>query len=466
MEMEANIANNRANFQIQVRDTSIPVLLVQRYPSYEFRFLKHLLERTRQIAHPDRKAFALTSVLEEGDNDYVEQDPSASKNFPVGLSELQAFDCVILGDVSPDILSGTNQRHLRDYVVRSGGGMIVMAGPLHMPQAYWESPFAKLLPIEPSARERSPARSGDLPGTPVLPGNTHLSRNQGPFRWRLTELGYQSTILRLRSTQEANQQLFASLPHQHWRLAGIRPHLLAQTLAVSDDEASPGPLLLTQFVGAGRVAFQATDESFQWQSFGGDDLNYQRYWNQLIRWVSRNHSLVERVPTELQLTKSLYRPAEPIWVQARVGWPDRETLIAPPQLRVRSSPKVDLLVPMEAQSEAGRFSARLPDLPPGGYTASLEPLGKDATFVVEAGAGESVALSPDHEQMKRLASVSGGEVVEPSQWLPFLNRIPLPAARFVPSGELVPSWNLPWVVSSMVALLSLEWILRRRQSLP
>jgi hypothetical protein len=49
--------NNSLQRTIEVRDQAIQVLLVQQAPSYEFRFLKSLLERARQPGSPDKPTF-------------------------------------------------------------------------------------------------------------------------------------------------------------------------------------------------------------------------------------------------------------------------------------------------------------------------------------------------------------------------------------------------------------------------
>ncbi len=45
-----NVANNSADRPINVENRLIRVLMVFGNPSYEFRFLKHFLERTTEVA--------------------------------------------------------------------------------------------------------------------------------------------------------------------------------------------------------------------------------------------------------------------------------------------------------------------------------------------------------------------------------------------------------------------------------
>ncbi len=89
--------NNRQQRHVSVRKEQIKVLLVQSYPSYEFRYLKHLLERDATIQ--------LKTVLQESDLDYAEQDQSALRVFPVRREELLQYDVLLFGDVDPAFLS-------------------------------------------------------------------------------------------------------------------------------------------------------------------------------------------------------------------------------------------------------------------------------------------------------------------------------------------------------------------------
>ena len=96
-EGELQTENNRLERTVQVRKEKIRVLLVQAYPSFEFRYLRNMLARDETIE--------LHTVLQEADLEHAEQDASALRVFPVRREELFAYDVVILGDVDPALLS-------------------------------------------------------------------------------------------------------------------------------------------------------------------------------------------------------------------------------------------------------------------------------------------------------------------------------------------------------------------------
>ena len=69
--------NNSKRFSIVVSDDAINVLLVAQRPSYEFRFLKHLFERAKGQGRAGVNLVNLTSVLQDADPRYAEQDRAA-----------------------------------------------------------------------------------------------------------------------------------------------------------------------------------------------------------------------------------------------------------------------------------------------------------------------------------------------------------------------------------------------------
>ena len=88
------------------------MLLVQAYPSFEFRYLKNMLERDSTIQ--------LKTVLQDADLEYAELDQTALRVFPVRREELFAFDVVIFGDVNPSFLSASVLANLHDFVEKEG----------------------------------------------------------------------------------------------------------------------------------------------------------------------------------------------------------------------------------------------------------------------------------------------------------------------------------------------------------
>src|SRR5690606_24835946 len=81
---EEEAADNNSQLRaVSVRNETLKVLMVQSYPNYEFRYLKHLLERSTSQANSSKKTFELSTVLQAADVEYATQDQSARRVFPV-----------------------------------------------------------------------------------------------------------------------------------------------------------------------------------------------------------------------------------------------------------------------------------------------------------------------------------------------------------------------------------------------
>jgi hypothetical protein len=446
LEGEADVANNQLTHVVEVRDTAISVLLVQRFPSFEFRFLKHLLERTRQTANSDRPAFKLTSILEEGDPQYVAQDSSAELTMPVTTADFAKFDAVILGDASPSILTLKSQESLKQFVSEQGGGLMVFAGPNHMPFDFAEGPLSSLLPIEPL--NRASTLSNDT------------------FGWRLTDIGQASLPLQLEATATMNLERWNALPKQTWRAKGLRAKPVAQVLAVCDDSTQE-PLLLSQFAGAGRVVFQATDESYQWQSYLGDDLYYQRYWIQMIRWLAGTKSSPTQTALQLTSDKSRYESGEVVRIDARVGNQILSRL-SDQGVNVdllRDGQSIQTIRLAQSSSDPSGFTNRIDQLAPGKYRAEVHlNVEHPPTFVdfsIMEKPGELSQLGPATEEMIKAAEISLGQYVPLDEldklWSSLPNTKPI---RLQPLNP-IPIWNHWLVVSLLLVLLTTEWVIRR-----
>ena len=137
---EVQSDNNHLEHLVSVRKDQIHVLLAQAYPNYEFRYLKHLLERDNTIE--------LHTILQESDPAYAEIDQSALRAFPVRREDLFKYDVVIFGDVNPTLLGPNVMRNLHEFVTEKGGGLVFISGLRFTPDAYRETPLAALLPLE------------------------------------------------------------------------------------------------------------------------------------------------------------------------------------------------------------------------------------------------------------------------------------------------------------------------------
>src|SRR6056297_937360 len=137
---EVALEDNEGVVTVDVRDDSFRVLLIQGAASYEFRFLKHLLERATN-RDGTRPLVELISVLQQGDPRYADQDRAAARLPPVDSETLESLDLIILSDCNPASLGTVLQTKLAELVVEQGVSLVVVAGPDHLPAALAGTPL-------------------------------------------------------------------------------------------------------------------------------------------------------------------------------------------------------------------------------------------------------------------------------------------------------------------------------------
>jgi hypothetical protein len=453
---ETNERNNRLSRTVEVRDETIRVLFVQEYPSLEFRYLKTLLERGLK-RNGSEKAIQLTTVLQEADPGYVDLDETASRVFPVNREELFAYDVLIFGDVNPAFMSGTVIENVAAFVKERGAGIVFIAGPRHTPLAYRDTALEDLFPVE--------------LGTARLPDDAALVDQS--FRVRPTRLGLSSPQLQLADAPAANLEVWNHLPPIRWLLRAPDTRLAARVLAEHPTRTTatglPLPVLCVQFVGAGRVVFHATDETYLWSRYRGSDEYYERYWLQTIRYLSRSKLLGGNREVEMPADRSQYYRGESVTLQVRF-------------LDERMAPVADDGVVMVLEEQGGRrqrinlhrdsmrrgiFEGTVSDLSEGSYrawvvTPTLDGRPPSRRFSVVPPLGERARLEMDEADLKLASQVSQGRFYLIRSAVRLLDELPRGRQVRIESLPSKPVWNSPLLAGVFVALLVVEWLWRRK----
>ena len=456
---EVSVENNRLSQRIHVRNATLRVLLVQAYPSYEYRFLKDLLSRAmRPGKEGSAKAIQLTTVLQEADLEYVKQDPSSQSVFPVNRDELFAYDVLVFGDVDPAFLSASVMQHIVDFVMERGGGVMFLCGPLFTPLAYRDSPLATLLPIDPTTAAIPPADQ-------VLQAATNV---------RPTPLGLSAPHMQLGDTPAESERLWQRLPGLYWFLSAPDVRPAARVLAVQPQRVGPQgdplPAILLQFVGAGKVILHTTDETYRWSRFPGSTEYYSRYWLQSLRYLSRSKLETAEQMAEITTDRQQYRRGETVRLRVRF-------------FQERQAPAEDDGVVLLVQQLGGRrqqvtlerdairrelFEGSLSGLTDGQYRVWLAASSEQAvarTFTVAAPPGEQARITLDAPDLRKAGKTARGAYAAVGEAQRLLSQLPSGRRITIESLPPEPLWNSSLVAAAFVVLVSLEWLLRKRSGM-
>lgn len=447
---ETELVNNSLEAVVRVQDKTVRVLLVSQVPSYEFRFLKSFLQRATQVGETPSATFELHTVLQDADRAYVDQDDSALRLVPSSREALIEYDAFVFCEFDPQLVSQNSQQAIVEAVTDFGSGCIFVFGLGNSTRRLEGWPLAKLLPTEP---------------VPALAGSKSLQLGQ--LSWQPTSLGISALPMQLAPSPQESLRVWNRLPEFASVCQIEQLKTGAQLLAEAVDPSSgqTAPLLITQFAGAGRTALQASDETYRWTSFMGSDLYYQRYWGQMLRWLSRGRLRGSSERIELLVDPKQARFGGNIRFQVTLG---AEGIKQSQEVEIvidgSSGPARSLSLPPVKQAD-GVYQAELGDLRPGSYRAKLlRPLIESPPseeFSVTAPPGEQASLRANVEGLQDLANQSRGRFYQLSDASRLLAELPPGKPTRLGALPSIPLWNAWWVALLFVTLITTEWILRR-----
>ncbi len=488
---EVDSTNNVMDMPVMVSSDPVKVLLVDAYPRWEFRYLKNLfMQRDKNVRlqyllfHPDQVAGITNRPQRAASATAETTDGAEATLLPANEAEWMKFDVIILGDVAPNDLGVKNQRILRDYVVNRGGSLIVLAGPRHMPQSFDRTPLAEILPVTftPSVR-------------PLL------AAPESEFRLSLTADGRNSVFMKLDDDAARNLEIWNGMPTIYWRNGSImakegatvlayaaatrqgvgEPVLRipdAEVLARQRQTEKEKPLLVSHQAGFGSVLLFGSDHTWRLRYRKGDEYHH-KFWGQILRWATADRIAAGSATVRVGTSRSRYPAGTPVRIMARLATPDYLPIInASPRVLIRSEGgEMKLRRPLRyREGSPGIYATEISSLPEGRYRLELESVGAGegaggtevvssqfaVTAVVDA---EKVELAADGGLLNSVASLTAGRVLDPNELESLFGRLG-PARVTRTERRQIDLWNSwPWLLL-IVALLTAEWVLRKRVRLP
>jgi hypothetical protein len=285
-----------------------------------------------------------------------------------------------------------------------------------------------------------------------------------------TELGLASPQMQLGDTPAETARIWQDLHPLYWLLEApqIKPaaRVLAEHPTRLSSDGRPLPVFVMQYVGAGKVLFHATDDTWMWRYRVGD-VFFARYWVQAVRYLSRSAARQDSA-VELGRTGASIVAAITARVRFRRRAPAPPTTVARRSYSSREGQqnqrvKLSATPPAAASSRepsATRWTAtRL------GRDATLEGKVPSADFLVVAPPGELERVEMDAGELKRAAEETRGRYYQLADVGRLLDD--LPPGHQVPIETLPPEvlWNRWWLLASFLGLIVSEWILRKRKGM-
>jgi hypothetical protein len=485
---ETRSDNNSRLTTLNVADDKAKVLLIDGEARWEYHYLVTALKRDKTL-QVRSVVFQQPRLDDRLTPEELEKMGSPRQSLPVGADALSEYDCIVLGDVTPEQFSPAERSRLEKYVTERGGTLVVVAGKRAMPLAFPEyaangqaDPLHKLLPVE--APRMVTSRDG--------------------FPLTLTQSGRESRFLELSSEPAKNEETWAGLQRPCWGVVGQAKPGATVLLWHPTDEGKPGPererktaLVAWQYYGLGRVLFVGLDSTWRWR-FKVGDLYHHAFWGATIRWAAADKPLMAGNEfLRFGTPQPVYSRDDEVKVVVRFNeemGPVKSDLLAGARILALGTTgekeKAVALVPLarrEAQPRVlegkisglapGQYAVELviPDLanklrapppPPGSPEAGQPPKPLRAGFTVRSPDSlELLELQTRWPLLDEIAAKSGGKVFTPED---AAELVKLLAAKSIPHVERHEQrlWQWWGLLAVVLGLLTVEWAARKLAGLP
>lgn len=487
---EATLVNNRRLALVDRGGGPYRVLYVCGRPNWEFKFLHRGIDEDDDLqlvglvriakkepkftfrGRPGESTNPLYRGFGNQDDEQAEQydepvlirlfPPSGPRDenelkggFPKSAEELFGYHALILDDVESGFFTRDELSLVQQFVSQRGGGFLMLGGRNSFANGgYQRTPVAELLPIYVDRGEPRTESEG--------------------YRLLLTREGWLQPWVRLRSTENDEQQRLADLPAFKTvsYARAIKPGA-AVLASVQSPEADSLPALVVQQFGRGRAAALTVGDLWRWnlRRKEGTPSDLEKAWRQTVRWLVAD--VPRRIEVETQQRRGEAALATHITVRVR------DKLFEPldnasTMVRVRSPEGREIELTAEPSAHAaGTYETTFSLRTPGAYRATAIAKAEDASDVgerefgwtIEPAADELRTLKPNRELLEQIAQSTGGEVLVPAGLDAFVASLP---NRKVPVTEAwtYPLWHQWPVFLFAVACLIGEWALRRLKGLP
>jgi hypothetical protein len=455
--------DNRREVEVEVMEANTKVLLIAGGASRDYQFMRNQLFRDKHVTVDVWIQSAEGAVSQEADR--------LLNEFPADKETLYDYDCIVAFDPNWEMLDARQAGLLETWVAEEAGGLICVAGPIHM-QSWSQNPeLGKIRALYPVEFQRRLTLLDD-----------GLYGSKTPWPIILTREGEEAEFLWLADNDAESRMLWSEFPGVYgcYAVKGAKPG--ARVLGwYGDPDASLSadyPVYLAeQFYGSGRVFYMGSGEL--WRLRALDPGLFEILTTRLIRHVSQGRLLKGSSRGRLLVEQDRYSVGDEVVVRSQVLSESREPLIAEQVMAqvVDGDGKV-MSLPMRAdKSRPGNFIGQFTVKKEGSYRIELalpdaveDPLVRRIQVVVPD-------LEFDHtrrndELLAALAERSGGK------YFTSLNDAVEGADAVKPLGDLIDSkaeirtlrgtpdedftkWLNQILLAVICGALCLEWLFRR-----
>ena len=446
---EVNKANNKQDFNLNVRAELLKVLVIESLPRWEYRYMRNAMMRDPGVALHTYLTHQAGMKLGGGDG-YLSELPDT-------VEAMSEYDVIFIGDVGlgEGQLSQKHLELIQGLVEKQGSGLVFLPGMMGQQASLMNSPLEDLLPVVyDKDRQEGVAYSEEI-------------------QFELSSLGSEHMLTMLADTTLGNYALWKILPGYYWSAAVERIKAGTEVLAyhglekTKDDDAMPVLAIATR--GNGQVLYLGTDSAWRWRR-GVEDKYHYRFWGQVVRWMSNRRHAAYSENVRLFLSPSVLQEGTEVNIQSTIFDVENKPLDGHEvDLNLRApDASVHKLSLYQKEKGWGVYSGDFKVDQAGDWILNLEVKNTDIFYEkilhVSDRTLEQKGLPASIGVMQKLAHLSGGKYFNSNDFdiaLQQVNSLPLPQLE-ERRWRLLNQW---WWGLTIVALACTYWILRKRQGL-
>ena len=415
---EGNRSNNEILAFTKILGARIRVLLVAGGPSHELSFLSRSLAADSSIA--------VISMI------YKNQETAYEDHW----QELSRADAVILSNVGQGTVSAQHLKAIAEKVAK-GSGLLIVGGTKAFQSWIATEGIEKVLPV------------------------------------RLAHAAYVAKEIPVRISKERQSHpVLAPLARDLWSniapLSGYVPTVKEDQRGISLMYApvdKDPPLVVAGTYGAGKV-IAALSPSFWRLDFvtsgaGGRPQGIRHFWQSAVHWIAQRETSgrLQAAPE-----RQVYRAGEPLTFTAQVF---------DEFFRAQNGAEVTVAfgdVSFQLEEADGEYQATWDrqGLEPGPYSFNASAryaghvIGEDrGEFVIERHSVEDGDLRADTLLLQQIAQVSGGRYGRLNNWQALMRSLNL-QTQILEEIDTHRLWGSIWPMAAAIALLVVEWTVRKR----
>ena len=429
--------NNSISTYTEVISGKIPILYIEGRLRWEYTFLKRLLSQTAGFIVDDR---LISPAARRGKGVLPEQK-----------EDWRRYKVVIIGDVQAEAFGQKSLESLSE-AVSAGLGVIMIGGLYNFSDTdFVGTPMSEVLPVFIAKDAR---------------------QINEPLRIIPSEARPLPAMLRLSDKEEENLALWKSCPALDGLTTTDGPKRAATVLAEAswvEGEGSPQPVFIIQNFGRGRSAALLVDSTWRWVMEGPPYSSYyKQFWLETLLWLSGSDlpskgklqvilddyrvKKSSEVKTTVIVTDSEGNPVTDVTLHATLIGPDKE--LHPLELLLKDKSFVVTWKPEKVGDYRLSFSATK-----GGVQIDE----KHAKVVSYEEDEEMKRVPADFYTLRQIAQKSGGDFYDHSELAELFAKLSGEKAETsVTLPVKIELWNSIYACIFFIALLSVEWLIRRR----